>query len=964
MTNVDNPQPGDESSLEQGLEKNGPVSWTASALPRPPADFFAQLADRLPICVVCKNADGQLIYLNEAFAKMLDKPASQLYGKTDFDLFPKQLAEKYRADDKYVMETGNVFRDIEVIETDQSARAPRDSDPIEGKTFVEVRKSPLRDARENIVGTKAVFWDVTLRKRAEATAAHEGYLLQSLMDHIPDSIYFKDVGSRFIRGSQAQAIKFGYNSPDEILGKTDADIFSHEHAQAARKDELEIMRTGKPIHGKIEKETWDDSPDTWASTTKMPLRDQAGNIVGTFGISRNVTAQIRAEEALRKAKEEADQANRAKSEFLANMSHEIRTPMNAVIGISELLLDTDLADYQREYLNMVLSSGESLLELINHILDFSKIEAGKFELDPQPFDLRDLVGDTVRTLSVRAQNKDLELLFSVANDVPHRLIADRARLRQVLVNLLGNAIKFTSEGEVVLEVIAKNRSADSVTLEFQVRDSGIGIAKDKLDSVFEDFEQADSSTTRQYGGTGLGLSISKKLIELMNGSIAVESELGKGSKFIFDATMKVEEADAEEVAKRIKALVGMRALIVDDNDTNRRILCDMLSGWGMRPESIKTPAEAIANLKKTQQAGKPLPLVVTDFQMPHVNGLDFVQQIRDDPKIAGATVIMLTSGMKPDHAARMKELGIVGRLTKPVKQAEVFEAVVAALKIPLAKQASSDRADSASEQTVEAAKSLDLLLAEDNIVNQKLAVGILESFGHQVTVANHGREAMELWRQKKFDAILMDVQMPEMDGLEATRAIRKIESKDQAAGHIIIVAMTAHARDRDRQDCLDAGMDDYMSKPIRIAELRKMLEDLTSGQNQPTPDSAPKETPNMSVEQTPQKIIDWDVAAQAVNNDQDLLKIVAQTLIDAGPDMIGNVKQSIADKDSGRLRISAHALKGSVLFLGIDLIREPALELERMGEAGIMPDDDRLLDQLDADWEAVKQEVEAFVEKS
>ena len=957
MTQVDNPQSDDDSGFDVRSGVEGAISWNASALPRPPADFFAQLADRLPICVVCKSADGELIYLNQSFAKMLGKPASELYGKTDFDLFPKQLAEKYRADDKYVMETGNTFRDIEVIETDRSSRAPRDSDPIEGKTFIEIRKSPLRDKNEKIVGIKAVFWDATPRKRAEAAAAHEGYLLQSLMDHLPDSIYFKDVGSRFIRGSRAQAVKFGYNSPDEIMGKTDADIFSHEHAQAARKDELEIMRTGKPIHGKIERETWDDSPDTWASTTKMPLRDQSGNIVGTFGVSRNVTAQIRAEEALRKAKEEADQANRAKSDFLANMSHEIRTPMNAVIGISELLLDSDLTDYQREYLNMVLSSGEALLELINHILDFSKIEAGKLELDPQPFDLRDLVGDTVRTLSVRAQNKNLELLFSVANDVPHRLVGDRARLRQVLVNLLGNAIKFTAEGEVVLDVSKKSRSEESVTLEFQVRDSGIGIAEDKLDTVFNDFEQADSSTTRQYGGTGLGLSISRQLIELMDGTIQLKSKLGQGSTFIFDATMQVEEADAQHRAMRINALAGTRALIVDDNDTNRRILCDMLSGWGMQPSSIKTPAEAIAKLKESQQAGEPLPLVVTDFQMPRVNGLDFVQLIRDEPEIAGATVIMLTSGMKPNHAARIKELGIVGRLTKPVKQAEVFEAVVAALKLPSPEQSTSAPTD----RVAASSKSLNLLLAEDNIVNQKLAVGILESIGHAVTVANHGREALELWQQGTFDAILMDVQMPEMDGLEATRAIRKIESEHGDTQHTVIVAMTAHARDSDRRDCLDAGMDNYMSKPIRIAELRNLLEELTSDQSPATPESNLQEPTNMGIDETPKEIIDWNVAAQAVNHDQDLLKIVAKTLIEAGPDMIDNVKQCIADNDPARLRISAHALKGSVLFLGIDLVHKPALELERMGEAGTIPEDDIALQQLDADWEIVRKEVEEFV---
>lgn len=962
MTSPDDLQPNDQSARPNRRVTDRSIPWTESDLPRPPAEFFAQLADRLPICVVCKNANGNLIYVNQSFAEMLDKPASELYGKTDHELFPKKLADKYRSDDLYVMETGHTFRDIEVIETSDTPRDPRDSDPTEGKTFIEVRKTPLRDESENIVGTKAVFWDVTLRKRAEAAAAHEGYLLHALMDHLPDSIYFKDAGSRFIRGSRAQAVKFGYNSPDEIMGKTDADIFSHEHAQAARKDELEIMRTGKPIHAKRERETWDDSPDTWASTTKMPLRDAAGNIVGTFGISRDITAQVRAEEALRQAKEEADQANRAKSDFLANMSHEIRTPMNAVIGISELLLDTDLTNYQREYLTMVLSSGESLLGLINDILDFSKIEAGKFELDSQAFDLRDIVGDTVRTLSVRAQNNNLELFFSVANDVPHRVRGDRARLRQVLVNLLGNAIKFTSEGEVVLDVKAKHVSDRSTTLEFQVRDTGIGIAPDKIGSVFNEFEQADTSTTRQYGGTGLGLAISKRLIELMQGTIEVKSELNVGSTFIFDATLEVEESDATEHTSRVNAVEGTRALIVDDNDTNRRILCDMLSGWGMIPESIKTPQKAIESLIRTSQSGEMLPLVLTDFQMPNVNGLELIQQIRNKPEISHATVIMLTSGMKQDDSAKGNQLGIAAKLIKPVKQAEVFDAIVSALQISFENNSKAASGAAAIAPPANQPRSLQLLLAEDNIVNQKLAVGALEAQGHKVTVANHGREALDFWQKENFDAILMDVQMPEMDGFEATRAIREIESQSDEPRHTIIIAMTAHARDSDRQDCLNVGMDEYMSKPIRIAELCKMLEEVTSEHfNSRQTKTTPEETVEMSTDSSPEKIIDWEVAAQAVNDDQDLLKIVAQTLVEAGPGMIDNVKQAIAHNDPGRLRISAHALKGSVLFLGINRIREPALELEHMGEAGQIPENSDLLQQLDTDWEIIKKEVEDFI---
>ena len=793
-------------------------------------------------------------------------------------------------------------------------------------------------------------------------------LFLSLVHSIPACFVRKDRDGKIVFVNERFA-KLTGTPAEDMIGKTVADFYPEQFAIDARREDERVMRSGEVIEDVFDDEI--NGKVRYFASRKGPVWNDDNEVIGIQTIFWDITEQRLAENALLaereelriakdaadKAKDAADQANRSKSDFLANMSHEIRTPMNAVIGISELLLDSDLTDYQREYLNMVLSSGEALLELINHILDFSKIEAGKLELDPQPFDLRDLVGDTVRTLSVRAQNKNLELLFSVANDVPHRLIGDRARLRQVLVNLLGNAIKFTAEGEVVLDVSKKSRSEESVTLEFQVRDSGIGIAEDKLDTVFNDFEQADSSTTRQYGGTGLGLSISRQLIELMDGTIQLKSKLGQGSTFIFDATMQVEEADAQHRAMRINALAGTRALIVDDNDTNRRILCDMLSGWGMQPSSIKTPAEAIAKLKESQQAGEPLPLVVTDFQMPRVNGLDFVQLIRDEPEIAGATVIMLTSGMKPNHAARIKELGIVGRLTKPVKQAEVFEAVVAALKLPSPEQSTSAPTD----RVAASSKSLNLLLAEDNIVNQKLAVGILESIGHAVTVANHGREALELWQQGTFDAILMDVQMPEMDGLEATRAIRKIESEHGDTQHTVIVAMTAHARDSDRRDCLDAGMDNYMSKPIRIAELRNLLEELTSDQSPATPESNLQEPTNMGIDETPKEIIDWNVAAQAVNHDQDLLKIVAKTLIEAGPDMIDNVKQCIADNDPARLRISAHALKGSVLFLGIDLVHKPALELERMGEAGTIPEDDIALQQLDADWEIVRKEVEEFV---
>ncbi len=484
---------------------------------------YPALINSLPVCVLCKDLEGRIVLVNAAAARLMGKAPADVQGKTDYDLFPRELAEKYRRDDAWVLETGETFEDVEEHHREGDVR------------YVEVRKSPLRNESGDIVGIEAVFADVTHRKRTEDALESEQHFFHVLMDNLPDSIYFKDRESRFIRVNKGLVEKFGLQSVDDVLGKTDADIFSAEHAQAARNDELEIMNKDQPVLGKIERETWSDGPDTWCSSSKLPLRDKNGVIAGTFGISRDVTELKRTEEELRRAKEEADAANRAKSDFLANMSHEIRTPMNAIIGMTELLLHADPTPSQREYLSMVLASGESLLALINDILDFSKIEAGKFDLDTDDFDLRNAIGDTMKSLGLRAHQKNLELAFSVDEAIPEILHGDVGRLRQILINLIGNAIKFTPHGEVVLDVHGESSTPDDVVLRFSVRDTGIGIPEDKLDKVFEKFEQADSSTTRNFGGTGLGLAISGRLVELMGGRIWVESQPGVGSTFRFTA---------------------------------------------------------------------------------------------------------------------------------------------------------------------------------------------------------------------------------------------------------------------------------------------------------------------------------------------------------------------------------------------------------------------------------------------
>ncbi|MGA9183062.1 MAG: response regulator, partial [Candidatus Acidiferrales bacterium] len=558
-------------------------------------------------------------------------------------------------------------------------------------------------------------------------------------------------------------------------------------------------------------------------TTKVPLFGNDGEVTGIVGIGRDVTERLEAEREMQRARIAAEEASRAKSEFLANMSHEIRTPLNGVMGMTDLALDTELTVEQREYLETVKMSSDFLLTVINDILDFSKIEAGKIDLEAVDFNLRDCLEATLKTVAVRSDEKGLELLCEIAPEVPEMVVADSSRLRQILINLVGNAIKFTDEGEVAVRVRLDAADGDKRLLHFTVTDTGIGIPPEKQKLIFDPFTQADTSTTRKYGGTGLGLSISSRLIKMMGGKIWLESQVGSGTQFHFTTQFKSSEKTVElgSVAPP-EVLRGVKALIVDDNLTNRRILEGMLKRWEMRCHSVELGELAVAELSAAREAGEPYILILTDAHMPGMSGFTLIERIRRMPELCTATIMMLTSAGHRGDAQRCKELGVSAYLLKPIRQSELREAIARVLgarekpgAIPLLTRYSLQDARDPAEV-------LRILVAEDNVVNQRLATRLLEKRGHRVVLAANGREALEALERACYDLVLMDVQMPEMDGMEATAVIRE---KEKLTGkHLPVVALTAHAMKSDQEQCLAAGMDGYLTKPIRQQELDELLD--------------------------------------------------------------------------------------------------------------------------------------------
>ena len=767
--------------------------------------------------------------------------------------------------------------------------------------------------------------EVADRQRAQEALHESEGRIRLLLDSTAEAIYGIDRSGVITFCNPSTLRLLGYEQGEALLGRPAHDVMHHSRADGspypiAECPIVESRTGGEGVHSDSEVFWRSDGTCFPVEYWAYPIRKE-GEIVGAVVTFLDIAVRKRTQVALLEAKEAAEAASRAKSEFLANMSHEIRTPMNGILGMTELALDTHLTPEQRDYLTLVKSSADSLLRVINDILDFSKIEAGKLELEKTEFAIRDLFRDTLKTLVQRVGGKPLELCSRISPRVPRLLVGDPTRLRQLIVNLVGNAIKFTEEGNVIVNTELESVTGDDVQLQISVKDSGIGIPPEKQRVIFESFAQADGSTTRRFGGTGLGLTISRQLADLMGGRLWVESEVGKGSTFHFTCHLQ-HGATLLSAQERIagRSLPGLEVLVVDNSPINREILTEMLANWRMNPTLADGGQAALNLLESAQRSGHPFPLVLLDAFMPNVDGFQVLRRIQSNPELAGAVVLLVSANRHLVDPEQCRQAGVKHWVTKPVGQSELLDAILSALGVSVAEEKLVE--PSLSAQEAPRGRSLKILLSEDNLVNQKLAIRLLEKAGHQVTLAGTGREAVAAWERAGvpgFDIILMDIQMPEMDGMEATAEIRRREAL--SGRHFPILAMTAHAMRGDRERCIASGMDGYVSKPIQSAELFAEIDrclTATDGGGEMAEKSLQENGP-----------VDRASLLERVQGDHELLAEMIHLFQEGAPNLLASMRDALQRGDMTVLERSAHSLKGAASNLSANAAAAAAMRLEK-----------------------------------
>jgi two-component system sensor histidine kinase/response regulator len=889
--------------------------------------FLRTLIDHIPDSIYVKDTACRKIIANLAEVRFVGAQSeAEVLGKDDFELHPKELAEKFFADDQVVLQTGQPVINREEYVLGQQGQ----------KIWILTTKIPLRDENGQIVGLIGLGRDITERKQVDEKLRESEERYRTIIEDMTDSYVETDLAGKFTFLNNQAAIG-QRRSKEQLMGLSNRQYMDEETAKRVGKAYKQLYLTGEPVKGLTYEMTRGDGTTYYVEMNVSLIRDSQGEPVGFRAIARDATERKRIEAQLVVARDVALESTRLKSEFLANMSHEIRTPMNGVIGMTGLLLDTDLDEEQRDCAETIRASGEALLTIINDILDFSKMEAGKLQFETLDFLLTNAVEDTIESLAERAHQKKIEFASLIHSDVPTALRGDPGRLRQVLTNLIGNAIKFTERGEVIVRVAKESETRDDVFVRFMISDTGIGISEAAQEHLFQAFTQADGSTTRKYGGTGLGLAISKQLVALMGGEMGVTSTPGQGSTFWFTARFDKQLESAVIRQPQLVSLEKLRVLIVDDNATNRKILSHQIGSWGMIHQEADSGLHALELLRSAAAEGAPYDLAVLDLMMPGMDGFELARTIKSDLSIAGMNLVMLTSFGERGHGATAREAGVAAYLTKPVRQSSLFDCLAnvisAATVTPEPDVASSKLVTKHMLRESKVSSNKLILLAEDNIVNQKVAIRQLQKLGYRADAVANGSEAIEALSRISYDLILMDCQMPEMDGYEATAEIRQQEGETR---HTPIVAMTAHALTGDREKCIAAGMDEYITKPVKLEELSRVLELFLR---------SPGIDPGAQAGLSTVPLVDVERMHEMMGDEPDNFEEIANLYLDQMSKNLHQLDAAVASGNHVEVELIAHNCAGTSANCGMNAVAIPFRELETVGRNGCLDNAPAMLAQ-------------------